>query len=221
VNLKITTPSGFTWTSPNINFWVGKPLMTNQKVDGGSYYSGKPICPGNHWLSVTPVGDGAGNATWTVPSGILYFVGNNTLDFTFPSSFGSVSITARSANSCGTGPNAAFYLTKKTSGCTLSVGITVYPNPTSDNITITMMEDQPLVNKFDTSLVNLSVDNVTAGEPTTYTINIYNNQSILVSSFTRRDKSFTIPLNNIQDGTYIIDVCDGMNSYRQQLIVKH
>jgi len=116
VDFEINTPSGFSWSSEK-EFWSGKPIITNKKVDGYNYYPGYQICPGNHYLSVTPEGDGAGTATWTVPSGILYFVGINTLDFTFPSSAYSVAITANSANSCGTSTNASFYLVKKTWGC--------------------------------------------------------------------------------------------------------
>jgi hypothetical protein len=116
VDFEIDTPSGFSWSSEK-EFWAGKPVITNKKVDGGTYYTGMQICPGDHYLSVTPDGDGAGTASWTVPYGITYFVGINTLDFTFPSSSSSVSITANSANTCGTGPNSSFYLTKKNWGC--------------------------------------------------------------------------------------------------------
>ncbi|MBA7546868.1 hypothetical protein ES705_39269 [subsurface metagenome] len=159
VNFQISTPSGFSWSSSK-NFWAGKPLITNQKVDGGSYYPGMQICPGDHWLSVTPVGDGAGTATWTVPPGIVYFVGTNTLDFTFPFDASGVAITTRSANTCGTGPNASFYLTKKYFGCGRSYGMTLYPNPASDNVTITMIENLPLVEYSDSSINNMAITDV-------------------------------------------------------------
>ncbi|TAL70327.1 MAG: hypothetical protein EPN88_06295, partial [Bacteroidetes bacterium] len=201
--------------------WVGIPQITNQKVDGGSYYPGKQICPGNHWLNVTPVGEGAGNATWIVPSGIQYIVGTNTLDFTFPSYLSGIAISARSANSCGTSTNANFYLSKKTYGCSGYYGMTLYPNPVSDNVTITMIENSPLVETSDSGLVSAAVVNDGVYEPPTYTIRIYNNQSTLIYTLTRSGKSFSIPLINMLDGTYIIEVNNGKNCYRQQLIVKH
>ena len=209
-----------TWEKQK-DMWVGPPVITNQKVDGGSYYPGMQICPGDHWLSVTPVGYGAGTATWTVPPGIVYFVGINTLDFTFPFDASSVAITTRSANTCGTGPNASFYLTKKYYGCDRSYGMTLYPNPASDNVTITMIENLPLVEYSDSSINNLAITDVKADKPITYTIHIYNSQSILLSTWTRSGNSFNIPLINIRDGTYIIEVSDGKNIYRQQLFVKH
>jgi len=179
------------------------------------------ICPGNHYLNVTPVGGDAGSATWTVPWGITYFVGINELDFTFPSSASSVSITARSTNSCGTGPNGSFYLVKKTWGCSGYFAMTLNPNPASDYVTVTMAETEPAVEYSDSSINYIAVTDAKATKPTTYTIHIFNSQSILLSTMTRTGKSFNIPLINMRDGTYIIEVSDGKNSYRQQLIVKH
>jgi len=115
--------------------WVGMPIITNQKVDGGPYFAGHSICPGNHWLSVTPVGGNAASATWTVPPGIPFFAGTNTLDFTFPTSSSSISITTRSSNACGTGPNTSFFVMKKTFGCG-SFAMMVHPNPVKDELVV-------------------------------------------------------------------------------------
>lgn len=220
MNLAITTPSGFSWSS-NKTFWAGKPLITNQKVDGGTYYSGMQICPGNHWLSVTPVGGNPSAATWTVPPGIPYYVGTNTLDFTFPSSFSSVSISVRSVNSCGTGPNSYFYLTKKNYGCSLSTGMNIFPNPASNEITITMDEHSQMVVANDSSIVLIDHVNDENKELTEYTIRIYDHQGTLYITETRTGKSFTISLSNLKDGNYVVEVSDDKNIYREQLIVKH
>jgi len=199
--------------------WCGKPQITNKKVDGSSYYTGFQVCPGDHYLNVTPVGGNAGTTTWTVPYGITYSVGTNTLDFTFPSNASSVAITAKSANTCGTGPNSSFYLTKKTWGCYDSYAMTLSPNPASDYVTITMLENQSLIDYAESGNTTVDVD-VKTYEPTTYTINIYNNQSTKLSSVTRSGESFNVSLINLLDGTYTIEVSDGRNSYRQQLVVK-
>ena len=208
-------------TLPRYSVWAGTPQITNKKVDGGYYYPGMQICPGNHYLNVTPVGGDAGTATWTVPWGITYFVGINELDFTFPFSASGVSITARSTNSCGTGSNGSFYLTRKTWGCSGYYAMTVNPNPASDHVTITMIDNAPLVEYSDSSINNTTITDAKAVGPTIYTIRIYNSQSVLISTVTRTGKSFDIPLINMRDGTYIIEVSDGKNSYRRQLIVKH
>lgn len=216
VKLQISTPSGFTWSNYKY-FWSGKPIITNQKVDGSYYYPGFQICPGDHYLSVTPVGDGAGTATWTVPPGIVYWVGYNTLDFTFPSSWSSISISVRSANTCGTGPNWYFYLTKKTYGCYGSYAMNLFPNPASDNVTITMDEITSLSAIGDSCYTDMK--KAESAETTTFVIRIFDRQSILVFTATRTGSSFTIPLNNLQDGIYIIEVSDGENVCRQQLTI--
>jgi len=205
-------------TLSQYSIWVGPPQVTNQKVDGSSYYPGKQICPGNHWLTVTPVGTGAGNASWTVPPGIQYIVGTNMLDFTFPYSWSSISISARSANSCGNSTNANFYLTKKTYGC--GGYFSMYPNPTSDEVTITINEPETIVSKH-AEITEAVVSEVIPTDQITYTIRIYNSLGTLVSSSIRTGTSFKIPLTNLRDGTYIVELSDGKNSYREPLIIKH
>jgi subtilisin family serine protease len=224
--------SGDGWIMASLNsactgltypIWVGTPQITNLKVDGGTYYPGMQVCPGNHWLSVTPIGGNAGTATWTVPYGIPYFAGTNTLNFTFPSASNGVSISAKSTNSCGTGTNANFYLIRKSYGCTGSYAMTIYPNPASDNITITLNEEAlipPADSVQSISGRTLSTNYVKTSDEATYTVNIYNSQSSLVSSVTKAGKSFSVPLINMQDGTYIVEVTDGKSIFRQQLIVK-
>lgn len=59
------------------SIWVGSPLITNAKLDGTtSLYSSNPanICPGSHWITVTPIGSGASYANWTVQNGVPYTV---------------------------------------------------------------------------------------------------------------------------------------------------
>ncbi len=218
VNLNITTLSGF-YRNLRKEFPVNKKQrLINQKVDGTSYYYGMGICPGEHSLSVTPVG-GDAPITWIVPSGIQSGVGSDdtTLDFfLYPFSPSSFTITAKSVNSCGT-DSRSFYLTKDWCG----YGMTLYPNPASDNVTVTMIENIPLVKYSDTTITGVAMTDAKADGPTTYTIRIYNSQGTLLSAWTRIGKDFNIPLINMRDGTYIIEVNDGKNSYRKQLIVKH
>ena len=57
-----------------------------------------------------------------------------------------------------------------------------------------------------TGITGVAMTDAKADESTTYTIRIYNSQSFLLSTCTRSGKSFNIPLINMQDGTYIIEV---------------
>lgn len=99
--------------------------------------------------------------------------------------------------------------------------MTIYPNPASDNVTITINDDPSLVATDVTELTNVNKSNSIGVDPVTYSIKIYNSQSALLSTATRSGKRFNIPLVSMRDGTYIIEVSDGKNNYSQQLIVKH
>jgi len=125
--------------------WVGTPQISNQRVDGSSYYGPTYICPGNHWLQVTPLGT-TNNANWTVQSGVPFIVTPNYLDFTMYSNVSSIAITANASNVCGTGPNAAFYLMRKTWGCPSYYSIAAYPNPASQELTVSTVSSLDLSN---------------------------------------------------------------------------
>jgi hypothetical protein len=222
VNLAISTLSG-TWNSYptyDFSFQVNRtPQVTDQKVDGSGYYYAQEICPGGHWLTFVPSGSNATD-TWTVPPGIQYTIdqGNHRLGFYFINN-PSLTFTVKATNSCGTGDIRSFYLIKKTSGCN---GMTLYPNPASDNVTLTMTENIPSTEYGDTTgFISGAITDAESIETITYTIRIFNNQSALLSTFTRSGGSFNIPLVNMKDGAYIIEVSNGKNSYRQQLIIKH
>jgi hypothetical protein len=104
--------------------------------------------------------------------------------------------------------------------------MTLFPNPASDNVTITMTENIPSTEYCDTT--GFIIEPVTdidtyaeSVEPPTFTIRIYNSQSELLYTCKRSGNSFNIPLVNMKDGAYIIEVSDGESFYRQQLIIKH
>jgi hypothetical protein len=100
--------------------------------------------------------------------------------------------------------------------------MTVFPNPASDNVTITIIEDDPLVVSSDSSYTSdLKESNTQSAEIRTYTVSIFNSQSALLCSIKRSGKSFNIPLINMPDGTYIIEVSNRETKYSQPLIVKH
>lgn len=221
VLVAVTSPYSGTTIHGETPVWIGTPQITNKKVDALNYSTGMQVCPGNHSLNVTPIGGNAGTASWNVPGGITYTVGTNELDFVFPSNVTSVSISAYSTNSCGTGSNSAFYMTKKTYGCSKSLEMTIFPNPASDNVTVSINPAGYLLNSdgFNSDMTELKYDKTT--ESTYYTVSIYNSQSSLISKTTRSGEGFSIPLVNLADGTYILEVNDGKNIAHQQFVIKH
>lgn len=220
VKTSITSPFSGTTIKGMFSVWVGPPLIQNKKVDGVTYTTGMQVCPGNHALTVTPVGGNASNAIWTVPSGITYIIGNNECDFVFPSTASSVSITCYSTNSCGTGSNSAFYLTKKSYGCSGFLAVTVYPNPATEEVTITLVPEKVMQVASSDSIVAEKNDNIDRSLAV-YNISIYNKESKLMSKYTRSGDSFSVPLTNLKDGIYLLEISDGKNLTTKQIVVKH
>ena len=147
----------------------------------------------------------AGTATWTVQSGISYYAGTNTLDFTFPSSLSSVSISTRSSNACGQGANYSFYLTKKNWGCSGSFAIATYPNPVSNELTVEMIpinseskpEDAPAIEAA--VILNMNGEEVIKGE------NI--------------DRKIIFNVSSLKKGKYYIHVTIQKEIIKEQIIV--
>ncbi len=191
------------------SIWVGTPLITNARVDGMPYFTGMyvELCPGNHWLNVTPVGGNPGNATWTVPSGVPYWVGTNTMDFTYPQNYpGGIAITARASNSCGQSSNFNFFLSKKTFGCTSSFAMVAYPNPTQDVLTIEMIPISPDVSKDEAPLIESAI--------------LLNSSGKEVASGIREGSKIVFDVRNLQKGTYFIHVAVDGELSREQIIIE-
>jgi hypothetical protein len=198
-----------------INVWAG--IFTNPVVTGQA-----AVCPNSLYTYTAQTPGGytyAYSYSWTYPSG-WYNNGQiqNMLNLQTPMynlNYGPVRVSI--TNQCGTSgysgittypnPNCPHYFI-------------LHPNPASDNVTITMSEESPFIETSDSTMTNKAINNAITKEPIIFTIRIYNNQSVLLSTVSRSGKSFNIPLTNMYDGTYIIEVSDGKNSYRQQLIVK-
>jgi hypothetical protein len=84
-----------------------------------------------------------------------------------------------------------------------------------------MIDNSTYSTATDTIITNVNSNISTSDVPINFTIRIYNSQSALISSIKRSGTSFSVPLTNMRDGSYIIEVSDGKTSYTQTLIVKH
>ena len=197
-------------TLPQFPVWVGPPVLT---IDGPS--SGYVNNTYNFYInSATSYSSSA----WSVnPSYGNYLYPQTTYAFISFVEANRYDVMARATNTCGLGD----YAHKTTYIFDNSKSYTLFPNPASDNVTITLTENPPLATTNDSYIANMDITKTSADEPTTYTIRVFNSYGTLLSSATRIGKSFTIPLSNLRDGIYIVEVRDGKNSYRQQLIVKH
>jgi hypothetical protein len=199
-------------TLPQFPIWAGKfesTVVSGQAaVCPNSLYTYTAQVPGGHSPSYS--------YSWTYPSG---WYNNGQLQNwillqtpMYNMTYGTVRVSI--TNQCGTSGY---------SGITVYPGggcphyFTVYPNPASDNVTITIIDNS--ASNTDTTFVNQNIANVNV--PTNFTVRIYNSQSALISSVKRSGMSFSVPLTNMRDGIYIVEVNDGKNSTTQTLIVKH
>ena len=189
--------------------WVGTPQITNMRVNNMSYFTGMNVqlCPGNHWLNVTPVGGNPGNASWTVPSGIPHFVGTNTLDFTYPQNYSnSLTISVRASNACGQGANANFFLSKKTFGCTSSFSMVIYPNPAKDQFSVEMMA--------------IDKNAMTEEVPVIESAVLLDKEGREIAMGTRVAGKITFEVSNLQKGIYFIHVVVDGELTREQIIIE-
>lgn len=201
----ITNGCGVAQISHSI--WAGTPQITNQRVDNRFYSPRMAICPGNHWLNVTPIGGNPGNASWTVPSGIAHWIGTNTLDFTYPQNYSSsLTITVRASNTCGQGSNYNFFLSKKTFGYTSGFTMVAFPNPTTDNLTVEMMPLSPDVSKLDAPIIDSAI--------------LFNTDGVEVANGKKNDRKFVLDVRGLKKGTYFIHVVVDGDLTREQIIIE-
>jgi len=171
------------------------------------------LCPNTHYhiYLINNSSCQTSNYNWTIPSGwTLNYQYNNMISiYTNASPGGNVIVKAQTCCAdCGSSVtiNSTYFGYYYNCG----YGFSMYPNPTSDAITITINEAAFIDSK--------DLDEL---DQVTYTIRFYNRLGTLVSTVKRTGINFNIPLPKLSDGTYIVEVSDGKNSYREQLIIKH
>ena len=194
--------------------WVGFPQISNQRVDGNSYYGPTYICPGSHWLQVTPLGT-TNNANWTVQSGVPFVVSPNYLDFYMYSNVSSIAITANASNVCGTGPNASFYLMKKTWGCPSSFSVAASPNPVSDELTVTTISTSDVSDAqvlFGTDLQDIP--------PSVGRAILLDGQAQSIVEGQWIDGKLKLDVKGLKKGLYFLHIYVDEKVYREQIIIE-
>ena len=188
--------------------WVGEPTsITGQNLNGGTYYSGISVCPGSHYVTVTPVntGDAPQTINWTVQSGISHFINGNLLNFTMPSSVTSVSITATPTNACGSGPNTSFYITKN-SFCRGYYSLMTYPNPASDELSVEIFTTDEAGKQLDTIKPDKLV--------------LFNEQGKKMLEYVPSNSKTDIDVSKFEPGKYFLHVYVGEEKEIRQIIIE-
>ncbi|WP_373523790.1 S8 family serine peptidase [Aquiflexum sp.] len=188
--------------------WVGTPHITNMRVNNQPVFPSQSVslCPGNHWLNVTPVGGNAGTATWTVPPSVPHWIGNNTMDFTFEPNVSSIAISTRSSNSCGQGANYNFFLTRQGWNCPSSFAVVAYPNPTNHILNIEMMPVTAEASKDDAPHIESAI--------------LLNSDGKEVSKSYREGSKIVFDVSHLKKGVYFIHVTVDGELIREQILIE-
>jgi len=195
--------------------WAGKPIF-NSISGTTSGYTGQPY---DFWANPSRIPDSQSSYQWMVvpPYYDWYFVYQyyDWVTIVFNDPYDYYQVMGRATNTCGA-TNWQYKQVAISQGYFFSM----YPNPSSNEVTITINETESLaIEDYDISEVTIS--KAIPADQTTYSIRVYNSLGTLVLTATRTGTSFNISISNLRDGTYIVELSNGKNSYREQLIIKH
>jgi hypothetical protein len=99
--------------------------------------------------------------------------------------------------------------------------LSVSPNPATDNVQVSIIKAQSTQSISDsTSVTSQLTTTVSQDLATNYTVKIYDIYGTIFYSTKKSGDTFTLPVNKLKNGNYIIGVNDGKQSYSQQLIIK-
>jgi len=199
---------------PPYPVWTGVPVISN--VTGPSYnqvgaYAG-------YSATVSDLRENVTSYNWTLIPGIF----NNNFNPSYNcyitwNRAGTYVLQVNAQNTCGAG-SSTYYPVYVASKSYLSVS----PNPATDNVQVSIIKAQNTLSASDTTSITPKLNAIDGQDlVTTYTIKIYNSSGTIFYSTKKTGDTFTIPLNALHDGTYVIEANDGKQSYTQQLVVKH
>jgi Zn-dependent metalloprotease len=191
------------------NIWSGKFEST--------VVTGTPdVCPNSLYTYIAQVPGGHSSSysySWVYPSN-WYNNGQyqNTILLQTPYSpqYGVVRVSI--TNSCGTSGYSGItvYPSYNCGGYFL-----IYPNPTSDELNIEINESA--INAINDSLLpNLDNNEIEKS----FEIRIFNSMGFLLKSTNESGLNFSIPVSDLNEGSYIIEINDGKSGYRQQFMIK-
>lgn len=165
---------------------------------------------------------GATSINWVYPGTWTYSSGQGTTNLALRtgSSGSGGNIMVGVNNTCGQSGSYASKYTSVYGSCLLS--LTVSPNPASQEITITIPEEQTENNNSDSGITEqIAQTSTLINEPKVYKTSIMDNTGNVYVRNNQNSKSFSIPIQNLKNGNYIITVIEGENIYTSPLIVLH
>lgn len=184
------------------SFRLGPYSSSNYQISGPS----SAQCNSYAYYSI-PSLPGATSINWVWPSGWVYVSGQNTSNLTLrPKSSGVVSVGVN--NGCGQSGSYATKFTAVYGYCGYSA-LTIYPNPTSNEVTVSFIGEA-------TSLI--ATDEVLLESE--YELKLVDkNQKVFFEGISR-NAVFKIPTDGFPSGIYLLNISSKEGIIQRQLMIK-
>jgi len=214
----MTTSCGGSITPPVKNVWIGippYPVITSGATYEWSTAYGNPaakvftlIGPDISLNDENYYNSFANNFTWDWSSDNVPTIYNNGYGeiLFMPSATGVVRIRTKVSNSCGeTELSACVFVV-------ITEGFLMAPNPASDNLTISIDNEQQIAKS--------GVSSMSTSTSAKYTVRIFSFVGLKRYEATFNGNSFTIPVSNLREGNYFVELSNGKKIFRKQLVIK-
>jgi len=203
IKIKTNSNNGYV-TLPQHNVWSGVPVLNVTGPEVGYTYNtytfyanpGAYSNPSSYTWILNPL---LGNHVYNYGS---------YADIAFYDPWDGYQVVSRAQNTCGIGDYSVWNISIFDGGEKYSLS----PNPASDVVTVTVKK----YNSIDIS----SDEKVTDDINIIYTIRIFDFYGNLQLSTTKSGSSFTLPVSNLKDGNYVVQINNGKKSANLQLIIK-
>ena len=205
VKIKTNSNNGYV-TLPQHNVWSGVPILNVSGPEFGYTYNTYTFYA-NPGAYSNPT-----SYTWILNP----LLGNNVYnygsyaDIAFYDPWEGYQVISRAQNTCGLGDYSVWNISIYDGGEEYSL----FPNPASEVLTVTVKRFTSTANGFIDKLVDNEINII-------YTIRIFDFYGNLQLSTTRSGSSFTLPISNLKDGNYIVQIANGKKSSNLQLVIKH
>lgn len=198
---------------PALSVWVGTPAISNVSGPSGGIVGGSS----GYAATLSDINANVTSYNWALMPAVSnnYFNPNGSHCYITWYTAGYYALSVNAVNTCGASSN--YWYPISVSGSHLSVS----PNPATNNVQVSILKAQNTSTPDTVSVTSQFTTTSSQDIATTYTVKIYNSFGTVFYSTKKSGDTFSVPVNILRDGTYIIEANDGKNSYKQQLIIKH
>ncbi len=199
-----------------IKTFVGAPLANNSTV---IYPSGQrsidpvTLCAGCTYNFLVDYVEGATSYTWILPTGFSFISGENTSTPGIRTSTisGTYTLYCSANNLCGSSYTHSLII--NIGGGGQQQRISVYPNPTSNNLTIESAGSSLAI-----SDANL-VEKLKSGEVEDFSVKLLSPLNLVLMSRESENGKIVFDVSNLQNGLYYLHILKGQELSIQQILI--